>query len=168
MNHENDNNNHTHDLDHSYGQEPILNTTTHTRHDNDGVEYNDKNNLSQSIAPISSSTGPKFPGDPDYIINSSSNPTTGNARKTQLSNRAFLAPTIISRNQAINRVDLIASAERIYARYLLPGSEKEIYLPSNLRINTFPVSSSSLPHPNDLQQQRALASIPDMFHTQKE
>lgn len=119
--------------------------------------------------PLSSSSGPRFPGDPDHPLpRTSENSFTRNQRRNLLSKRASHAPTVISRNQAINRVDLIASAERIYARYLLPGSEKEIYLPSNLRILNFPVSSSSLPHPNDLEQQRALARIPDMFHSQKE
>lgn len=128
-------------------------------------------NQDERERPLSSSSGPRFPGDPDHPLpprTSENSSFTRNQRRNLLSKRASHAPTVISRNQAINRVDLIASAERIYARYLLPGSEKEIYLPSNLRILNFPVSSSSLPHPNDLEQQRALARIPDMFHSQKE
>lgn len=106
---------------------------------------------------------PRFPGDPDYLAQQ-----TRAERKSILAKRGSVAPTVISRSAAITRIDLIASAERIYARYLLPGSEKEIYLPAPLRINSFPISSSTLPHPQDEEQQRALARIPDMFHSQKE
>ncbi|GAK62847.1 regulator of G protein signaling [Moesziomyces antarcticus] len=106
---------------------------------------------------------PRFPGDPDYLAQQ-----TRAERKSILAKRGSVAPTVISRSAAITRTDLIASAERIYARYLLPGSEKEIYLPGPLRIHSFPVSSSTLPHPQDTEQQRALARIPDMFHAQKE
>ncbi|SNX82328.1 related to RAX1 - Protein involved in determination of budding patterns [Melanopsichium pennsylvanicum] len=108
-------------------------------------------------------TAPRFPGDPDYLAQQ-----TRAERKSILAKRGSVAPTVISRSAAITRTDLIASAERIYARYLLPGSEKEIYLPAPLRINSFPISSSTLPHPQDAEQQRALARIPDMFHSQKE
>ncbi|KAL9933096.1 hypothetical protein V8E36_007814 [Tilletia maclaganii] len=104
---------------------------------------------------------PRFPGDPDHVPSKSE-------RRTLLAKRASVAPTVISRNAAITRTDLIASAERIYARYLLPGSEKEVYLPPQLRIATFPISSQTLPHPADDEQQRALARVPDMFHAQKE
>ncbi|GAC97333.1 potential bud site selection protein [Pseudozyma hubeiensis SY62] len=117
-------------------------------------------NVSGSSAPL---TAPRFPGDPDYLAQQ-----TRAERKSILAKRGSVAPTVISRSAAITRTDLIASAERIYARYLLPGSEKEIYLPAPLRINSFPISSSALPHPQDAEQQRALARIPDMFHTQKE
>ncbi|KAK0551028.1 Bud site selection protein, Revert to axial protein 1 [Tilletia horrida] len=105
--------------------------------------------------------GPRFPGDPDYVNKPSE-------RRSMLAKRASVAPTVISRNAPITRTDLIASAERIYARYLLPGSEKEVYLPPQLRIITFPISSQTLPHPADEEQQRALARVPDMFHSQKE
>ncbi|EST10100.1 Regulator of G protein signaling domain protein [Kalmanozyma brasiliensis GHG001] len=111
-------------------------------------------------APLSA---PRFPGDPDYLAQQ-----TRAERKSILAKRGSVAPTVISRSAAITRTDLIASAERIYARYLLPGSEKEIYLPGPLRITSFPISSATLPHPQDVEQQRALARIPDMFHTQKE
>ncbi|PWN45096.1 regulator of G protein signaling superfamily [Ceraceosorus guamensis] len=93
---------------------------------------------------------------------------TRSQRRSNLAKRASVAPTVLARNTAISRVDLIASAERIYARYLLPGSEKEIYLPPQLRIPHFPISSTQLPHPHDEEQQRALARVPDMFHSQKE
>ncbi|PWZ01005.1 regulator of G protein signaling superfamily [Testicularia cyperi] len=114
-------------------------------------------------APGAPLTAPRFPGDPDYLAQQ-----TRAERKNALAKRGSVAPTVISRSAAITRTDLIASAERIYARYLLPGSEKEIYLPAPLRINSFPISSSTLPHPQDEEQQRALARVPDMFHSQKE
>ncbi|KAN0061597.1 Bud site selection protein, Revert to axial protein 1 [Thecaphora frezii] len=124
-------------------------------------------NMSHGIEPASNDErpagGPRFPGDPDYLAQQ-----TRAERKHMLAKRASVAPTVISRSTAITRIDLVASAERIYARYLLPGSEKEIYLPAPLRITSFPISSSSLPHPQDEEQQRALARVPDMFHSQKE
>lgn len=43
--------------------------------------------------------------------------------------RKSLAPTIIARDRAIEKQALVDSAERIYLRYLLPGAEREIYLP---------------------------------------
>ena len=43
--------------------------------------------------------------------------------------RRSLAPTIIARDRAIEKQALVDSAERIYLRYLLPGAEREIYLP---------------------------------------
>jgi len=81
------------------------------------------------------------------------------------------AQPFIPRDTAINRTDLIASAERIYSRYLMPGSDKEIYLPHTLRITSFPISSSVLPsvtHPTYDSESQAQARVPDMFHTQKE
>lgn len=44
--------------------------------------------------------------------------------------RKSRAPTIIARDRAIEKAALVESAERIYLRYLLPGAEREIYLPS--------------------------------------
>ena len=86
--------------------------------------------------------------------------------------RASRAPTIIPRSAAITRMDLIASAERIYLRYMSPagtvGSPEnhEIYLPPALRIHTFPLSSTQEPKtPSELNM---MAHIPDMFHAQKE
>ncbi|GAA6012773.1 hypothetical protein JCM10207_005355 [Rhodosporidiobolus poonsookiae] len=78
---------------------------------------------------------------------------------------------IIQRDTAINRTDLIASAERIYSRYLMPGADKEVYLPPALRITEFPLSSSTLPavtHPDYDREAAAQAMVPDMFHAQKE
>lgn len=66
---------------------------------------------------------------------------------------------------------MIASAERIYYRYLLSGAEKEIYLPSSLRIHNFPINSSSLPHAGSLDyddESSFLAMVPDLFVSQKE
>ena len=87
--------------------------------------------------------------------------------------RASRAPTIIPRTSAISRQDLIASAERIYFRYLSPaantvGSEEnhEIYLPPSLRIHTFPLNSSH--EPKTHHEMSNLAQIPDMFHAQKD
>ena len=109
---------------------------------------------------------PRFPGDPDHSARQSSIDRA--ERRSNLFKRGSIAPTVISRTAAITRTDLVASAERIYARYLLPGSEKEIYLPPQLRINSFPLSSSSIPDAEDGEQQAALARVPDMFHSQKE
>jgi len=77
----------------------------------------------------------------------------------------------IKRDAAITRTDLIASAELIYARYLLHGADKEVFLPPALRIDSFPISSSQLPHvqnPDYDMESEALARVPDMFHPQKE
>lgn len=66
---------------------------------------------------------------------------------------------------------MIASAERIYYRYLLSGAEKEIYLPSSLRIHNFPITSASLPHagsPEGEDEASFMAMIPDLFVSQKE
>ncbi|KAI0794922.1 RGS domain-containing protein [Abortiporus biennis] len=87
--------------------------------------------------------------------------------------RASRAPTIIPRTSAISRQDLIASAERIYFRYLSPagntvGSNEnhEIYLPPSLRIHSFPLNSSH--EPKGQNEVSIMAQIPDMFHAQKE
>lgn len=109
---------------------------------------------------------PRFPGDPDYAGRQSSSDRA--ERRSTLFKRGSIAPTVLSRTTAITRTDLVASAERIYARYLLPGSEKEIYLPPQLRIHSFPLSSSNAPDSDDEEQQQALARVPDMFHSQKE
>ncbi|KWU43396.1 regulator of G protein signaling superfamily [Rhodotorula sp. JG-1b] len=81
------------------------------------------------------------------------------------------AQPFIMRSSAISRTDLIASAERIFTRYLMPGADKEIYLPPSLRITSFPLSSSTLPavtHPDYDREAAAQAAIPDLFHRQKE
>lgn len=87
--------------------------------------------------------------------------------------RASRAPTIIPRSAAITRMDLIASAERIYFRYLSPAANTvnstenhEVYLPPSLRIHSFPLSSSH--EPKTQTELAIMAQIPDMFHLQKE
>lgn len=85
--------------------------------------------------------------------------------------RASTTQPFIQRSSAISRTDLISSAERIYSRYLMPGSEKEVFLPSDIRITQFNITSSSLPSPNSpLYESEAneQAKVPDMFHLQKE
>jgi hypothetical protein len=70
-------------------------------------------------------------------------------------------------------MDLVASAERIFFRYLSPAANTvnstenhEIYLPPSLRIHSFPLSSSQEPKtPSELNM---LAQIPDIYHAQKE
>jgi hypothetical protein len=92
-------------------------------------------------------------------------------RISAMNKRASRAPTVIPRDAAITRMDLISSAERIYARYLMPGTDKEIYLPSTLRIHSFPLSSRELPRPTSPDydvESSTLAQVPDMFHNQKE
>ncbi|WVQ97476.1 hypothetical protein IAU59_004590 [Kwoniella sp. CBS 9459] len=71
--------------------------------------------------------------------------------------RKSKAPTVIARDRAIEKTALVEGAERIYLRYLLPGAEREIYLPPSLRINNFPISDS----------REASPLIPDLFHAQK-
>ncbi|KAJ3572728.1 hypothetical protein NP233_g2883 [Leucocoprinus birnbaumii] len=87
--------------------------------------------------------------------------------------RASRAPTIIPRSSAITRLDLVASAERIFYRYLSPVGNQidsqenhEIYLPPALRIHTFPLNSQH--EPKTQTELNMMAQIPDMFHAQKE
>jgi len=87
--------------------------------------------------------------------------------------RASRAPTIIPRSAAITRIDLIASAERIFFRYLsqagnaINSSENhEIYLPPSLRIHSFLLSSTQ--ESMTQNEPNLVAQIPDMFHAQKE
>lgn len=87
--------------------------------------------------------------------------------------RASRAPTVIPRSAAITRMDLIASAERIFFRYLsqagnaVNSSENhEIYLPPSLRIHGFQLSSTQ--EPKTQSELNMMAQIPDMFHSQKE
>ncbi|KAF8880513.1 hypothetical protein BD779DRAFT_1761765 [Infundibulicybe gibba] len=87
--------------------------------------------------------------------------------------RASRAPTVIPRSSAITRLDLIASAERIFYRYLSPAGNTvnsqenhEIYLPPSLRIHNFPLSSSQ--EPKTQSELAMMAQIPDIFHAQKE
>lgn len=87
--------------------------------------------------------------------------------------RASRAPTVIPRSAAISRTDLIASAERIFFRYLSPAGNTvhspenhEIYLPPSLRIHSFPLSSAQ--EPRSQSETALMAQIPDFFHAQKE
>jgi len=105
----------------------------------------------------------------------SSTPFSLSGRTPTLFNlrRASRAPTIIPRSAAISRLDLIASAERIFYRYLSPAGNTvnspenhEIYLPPALRIHSFPLNSTQEPKsPTELA---LMAQIPDIFHAQKE
>ena len=70
-------------------------------------------------------------------------------------------------------MDLVASAERIFYRYLSPVANTvnspenhEIYLPPALRIHSFPMSSTQ--EPKTQAELALLAQIPDLFHAQKE
>ena len=70
-------------------------------------------------------------------------------------------------------MDLIASAERIFYRYLSPAGNTvnsqenhEIYLPPSIRINSFTLSSAH--EPKTQAELNLLAQVPDMFHAQKE
>lgn len=105
----------------------------------------------------------------------SSTPFSLSGRTPTLFNlrRASRAPTVIPRSAAITRLDLIASAERIFYRYLSPAGNTvnspenhEIYLPPALRIHSFPLSSSS--EPRTQTELALMAQIPDIFHAQKE
>ncbi|EJD08505.1 uncharacterized protein FOMMEDRAFT_101926 [Fomitiporia mediterranea MF3/22] len=106
----------------------------------------------------------------------SSTPFSLSGRISALHRRASRAPTIIPRTAAVSRMDLIASAERIYFRYLSPpthatmaadpSQNHEIYLPPALRIHSFMLSSTREPKTHD--ELNAMAQIPDMFHAQKE
>lgn len=132
----------------------------------DRTEPSQAQTESTSEAGWTQATGPRFPGDPDYPLGVSER--SNSQRRANLAKRASLAPTVIARSSAITKTDLVASAERIYARYLLPGSEKEIYLPPQLRIVSFPIGADQDLDDLDSEQMRALARVPDMFHPQKE
>jgi hypothetical protein len=117
----------------------------------------------------STSPRPPTPGTP-MVDPRSTTPFTSR-RPSLMSKRASRAPTIIPRSGPIPRSDLVASAERIFARYLVPGSEKEIYLPPSLRIHSFPLNSANMPasdSPDYEVENGILAQVPDMFHAQKE
>lgn len=90
--------------------------------------------------------------------------------RSSQSRRQTIQP-IIPRSSAITQADLVASAERIYYRYLLSGAEKEIYLPSHLRIHDFPLNSTSLPQVGTSEYEglhHFMATVPDLFVHQKE
>ena len=95
----------------------------------------------------------------------------GKRTPTFFSRRASRAPTIIPRSSPISRSDLVASAERIFLRYLSPagtspggGESHEIYLPPALRVHAFPLSNAT----GSAADRATMAQVPDMFHSQKE
>ncbi|KAF9527249.1 RGS domain-containing protein [Crepidotus variabilis] len=105
----------------------------------------------------------------------SSTPFSLSGRTPTLFNmkRASRAPTVIPRSAAISRMDLVASAERIFYRYLSPAGNTvnspenhEIYLPPALRIHSFPLSGTQ--DPKSQTELALMAQIPDLFHAQKE
>ena len=113
----------------------------------------------------------KRPESPAMDEPRSSTPFSLTGRASALFKRSSRAPTIIPRSSAITRADLVASAERIYFRYLAPPSaadreSHEIYLPPALRIHSFPLNSSSDVHTQE--ELAILAQVPDMFHAQKQ
>ncbi|KAG2126950.1 RGS domain-containing protein [Suillus clintonianus] len=120
------------------------------------------------------SSPPTAVNSPDFDPPRSTTPFSLSGRTPTLFNlkRASRAPTVIPRSAAISRLDLIASAERIFFRYLSPSGtvnspeNHEIYLPPALRIHTFPLSSTQ--EPKSQSDLNMMAHIPDMFHAQKE
>jgi hypothetical protein len=73
--------------------------------------------------------------------------------------------------EAITREDLVESARRILARYIILGADKEVGIPPSLRTNGFPLPSHQLPSPTSpaYESEAAVhAQVPDMFHHQKE
>ncbi|CAG7849010.1 SubName: Full=Related to RAX1-Protein involved in determination of budding patterns {ECO:0000313/EMBL:CCA67376.1} [Serendipita indica DSM 11827] len=119
---------------------------------------------------------------PSNAIHGSSTPFSGTGRwgrYSTINKRLSRAPTMFTREGPVTHAALIASAEHIFARYLVPGAEKEIYLPPSLRIHSFALSSD---HPPTMaggpvpgqskeeyeMEQAQLAQVPDMFHSQKE
>jgi hypothetical protein len=80
-------------------------------------------------------------------------------------------PYVIPRNERITRADLIASAQRIISLYLIPGADKEIYLPPALRADDSLYRLLNLPSPTSPAYEAEaplIARVPDMFHAQKE
>lgn len=121
------------------------------------------------------------PVNPTVEGHRSSTPFSGRfGRYSSMAKRLSRAPTIIPREGPVTHAALVASAERIFMRYLVPGAEKEIYLPPSLRIHSFHLSSdnpppggSPGPAPGQSREeyemdQATLAQVPDMFHAQKE
>jgi hypothetical protein len=135
----------------------------------------------RSPSPLGPSNGEKgsrmptsSPATEGYETPRSTTPFSLSGRTPTLFNkRTSRAPTVIPRSSAITRLNLIASAERIYFRYLSPAGNTvlsnenhEIYLPPALRIHSFGLNSVHEPKtPNELH---LMAQIPDMFHAQKE
>ncbi|RXK42083.1 hypothetical protein M231_00440 [Tremella mesenterica] len=109
------------------------------------------------VPPVSSPTMPSRPSD----LRSSdpmSFKTHDSTNEHGWASRNSKAPVVIPRDRAIEKAALVDGAERIYLRYLLPGAEREIYLPPSLRMDNFPMTNGSDPSP----------LIPDLFHAQKQ
>ena len=53
----------------------------------------------------------------------------GSRLSMRFGTRRSKAPTIFARDRAIEKAALVDSAEKIWSRYLMPGAEREIYLP---------------------------------------
>jgi hypothetical protein len=120
------------------------------------------------------------PVNPTVDTHRSVTPFSGRfGRYSSMARRLSRAPTIIPREGPVTHAALVASAERIFMRYLVPGAEKEIYLPPSLRIHSFHLSSENPPQVGGTpapgqnkeeyeMEQAALAQVPDMFHAQKD
>lgn len=143
------------------------------------LSEHDKRNLASMDEKAARSPSPHNPVSPTTAVGTdpprSTTPFSLSGRTPTLfgARRASRAPTVIPRTSAISRQDLIASAERIYLRYLSPagntvGSDEnhEIYLPPSLRIHSFPLSGGH--EPKSQSEMNLMAQIPDMFHAQKE
>jgi hypothetical protein len=149
-----------------------------TSEDNQFLSTSKNNNphdrsMMRTPSPSSNGPSPVYPLSPTLraIYPHDANELGVNDRPASRRPRASTTQPYIPRSAAINRTDLIASAERIYTRYLLPGATKEIYLPVSIRINSFPLSSSTLPsvhHPSYEIESTAQARVPDMFSRQKD
>ncbi|KAF7369088.1 Protein rax1 [Mycena venus] len=132
----------------------------------------DKRNLAETDEKYGGmSTSPRpIPSEHTRVASTSPDPYSGNRSTSPFGvsgvgrtptlftmKRASRAPTVIPRSAAITRMNLIASAERIFYRYLSPAANTvnstenhEIYLP--------PIAAHPLVPPH----------IPDIFHAQKE
>ncbi|GBE84204.1 RGS domain-containing protein [Sparassis latifolia] len=158
------------------GLNPHMGTKRSTTSTGDVISDQDRQNLAaagdekavRSPSPRLTSAGTAVATEPPR----STTPFSLSGRTPTLFKRASRAPTIIPRSAAITRQNLIASAERIYFRYLSPvgtvGSNEnhEIYLPPALRIHAFPLNSGH--EPKSQSETSIMAQIPDMFHAQKE
>ncbi|KAL8293326.1 hypothetical protein RQP46_000027 [Phenoliferia psychrophenolica] len=138
--------------------------------DNERLSADHQRYQQRTPSPTSNGPAPMYPLSPTlkalYPHDSEHRQGSSNNKR-----QSMPAQPYILRDAAISRTDLIASAERIYSRYLMPGADKEVYLPSTLRLNEFPLSGSTLPIASDPDyddQADAQARVPDMFHFQKE
>ncbi|POY74753.1 hypothetical protein BMF94_2229 [Rhodotorula taiwanensis] len=133
-------------------------------HDDDAGEFG------ASSAQAAAAAESQYPGSGNTLT-SATRRRLGAARRSNTNGSVGNTQPFIMRSSAISRTDLIASAERIYTRYLMPGADKEVYLPPSLRITDFPLSRSTLPavtHPDYDHEASLQAKIPDLFHQQKE